>query len=148
DHIVARPAIGSKSHEGMRFDTDGNLYSISERTPGYIYKFTPDQPGDLSSGQLYALKITNATGDRTGEAEWVPLDRTQVKIDAGIAGDNGGATGYGRPEDVELATSSGTNHGGDNILYVAITSEHRVLAIDLREAGGGANHSTAFVTDY
>ncbi|HEU5153716.1 MAG TPA: hypothetical protein VFU03_03200, partial [Gemmatimonadales bacterium] len=34
---VVRPAIGSKSHEGMRFDKDGNLYGISETGPGYIY---------------------------------------------------------------------------------------------------------------
>jgi len=59
DKIVARPAIGSKSHEGMRFDKKGNLYSISERNPGYIFKFTPDKKGDLSSGQVYVLKITS-----------------------------------------------------------------------------------------
>jgi secreted PhoX family phosphatase len=35
---------------------------------------------------------------------------------------------------VEIATSSGSSRGGPSILYVAITSEHRVLAIDL---GGG-----------
>jgi hypothetical protein len=34
DHLVARPALGSKAHEGMRFDKQGNLYSISERDPG------------------------------------------------------------------------------------------------------------------
>ena len=41
---TVRPAIGSKSHEGMRFDERGNLYTISERSPGYIYRFTPDHP--------------------------------------------------------------------------------------------------------
>ena len=130
-NTVARPAIGSKSHEGMRFDTEGNLYSISERTPGYIYKFVPDTRGDLSSGQLYALKITQPDGDRTGAGVWLPLDRNQVQIDAGIAGDQVQATGYGRPEDVEIATSSGNNRGGAQTLYVAITSEHRVLAVEL-----------------
>src|SRR6185436_1188998 len=39
--VFARPALGSKSHEGMNFDWEGNVYSISERTPGYIFKFTP-----------------------------------------------------------------------------------------------------------
>ncbi|MEO6528166.1 MAG: alkaline phosphatase PhoX [Gemmatimonadaceae bacterium] len=146
--VVARPAIGSKSHEGMRFDPQGNLYSISERTPGYIFKFVPDTRGDLSSGQTYVLKITQATGDRTGAAEWIPLDRAGVQIDASAEADKVQATGYGRPEDVEIATSTGSNHGGSNIAYVAITSEHRVLAIDLREPKGGAAHATAFVTDY
>ncbi len=130
-NVVARPAIGSKSHEGMRFDTEGNLYSISERTPGYIFKFVPDTKGDLSSGQTYVLKITQPDGDRTGLFAWVPLPRAAVQIDASAAADLVAATGYGRPEDVEIATSSGNNHGGPNTLYVAITSEHRVLAIDL-----------------
>lgn len=146
--VVARPAIGSKSHEGMRFDPQGNLYSISERTPGYIFKFVPDKHGDLSSGQTYVLKVTQATGDRVGEAEWVPLDRGAVQIDASAAADQVQATGYGRPEDVEIATSTGNNRGGANIAYVAITSEHRVLAIDLREPKGGSTHATAFVSDY
>ncbi len=153
DRIIARPAIGSKSHEGMRFDKQGNLYSISERNPGYIYKFTPDVKGDLSSGQLYVLKITSPTGDRTGEAEWIPLDRNAVQIDAAAAADAVGATGYNRPEDVEIATSTGSNRGSINTLYVAVTSptgpvDNRVLGIDLREPSGGSTHSTAFVYDY
>jgi hypothetical protein len=148
DSVVARPAIGSKSHEGMRFDNQGNLYSISERTPGYIFKFVPDKKGDLSSGSTSVLRITQADGDRTGAAEWVPLPRAAVQIDASAAADLVHATGYGRPEDVEIATSSGNEHGSSNTMYVAITSEARVLAIDLRESKGGSQHSTAFVSDY
>lgn len=143
-----RPAIGSRSHEGMDFDSEGNLYGISEERPetngGYIYKFTPDRPRDLSSGQLYALKIVAPTGDRTGEAVWVPLDRAAVQVDSDVAATAAGATGYGRPEDVDL----GRNRNGKPTLYVAITLENRVLAIDLREPGGGPEHTTAFVTDY
>ena len=146
--IVARPAIGSKSHEGMRFDAQGNLYSISERTPGYIFRFVPDARGDLSSGQTYVLKVTQPDGDRTGGAEWIPLDRSAVQVDASAAADAVGATGYGRPEDLETATSSGNNRGGANVLYAAITSEHRVLAIDLRAPAGGATHATAYVSNY
>lgn len=137
----------------MRFDAQGNLYSIAERDPGYIYKFTPDVKGDLSSGQLYVLKITSPTGDRTGEAEWIPLDRNAVQVDAAAVADAVGATGYNRPEDVEIATSSGNNRGGINTLYVAVTGltgpvDNRVIAIDLREPAGGSTHSTAFVYDY
>ena len=137
----------------LSIDKQGNLYSISERNPGYIFKFTPDKKGDLSSGQLYVLKITSPTGDRTGEAEWIPLDRNAVKIDASAAADAAGATGYNRPEDVELATSSGNTHGSPNTLFVAVTGlaspvDNRILAIDLREPAGGSLHSTAFVYDY
>jgi secreted PhoX family phosphatase len=147
---VARPALGSKSHEGMRFDSQGNLYSISEFNQGHIFKFTPDRPGDLSSGQLYALKITEPNGDRTGEARWLPLDRTAVQVDADVAADAVGATQYDRPEDVEINTDTGNTTGGASRLYVAVTEpeETRVLAIDLREPAGGATHDSAYVWDY
>ncbi|HEX2778511.1 MAG TPA: alkaline phosphatase PhoX, partial [Gemmatimonadaceae bacterium] len=150
DSVVARPALGSKSHEGMRFDPQGNLYSISERTPGYIFRFVPDRKGDLSSGQLYALKVTAPTGDRTGAGEWVALDRAAVQVDASAEGDRVQATGYARPEDVEIATSTGNSHDGANTLYVAVTGpgDNRVLGIDLREPAGGRDHATAFVYDY
>jgi uncharacterized protein len=152
---VPRPALGAKAHEGIRIDPQGNVYGISETAPtgpaspgGYIYKFVPDTRGDLSSGQLYALRIVVDAGDRTGEAVWVPLDRTIVQVDADLAATTAGATGYGRPEDVEMATSTGNTRGGANVLYVAVTNESRVLRIDLRESHGGAGHGTAFVSDY
>jgi hypothetical protein len=166
---VPRPALGARAHEGIRLDPQGNVYGISETAPntvvtppsipgqpppvsrpapgGYIFKFTPDVRGDLSSGQLYALKIVAPTGDRTGTAVWVPLDREQVQIDADVAATEAGATGYARPEDVEIATSTGNNRGGSDVLYVAVTDEHRVLRIDLREPPD-AGQQTAFVSDY
>ena len=147
---TARPAIGRKSHEGMRFDPQGNLYTISETNPGAIFKFVPDVHGDLSSGQSYALKVVGPTGDRTGEAEWVALNQALVETNADSAAAAAGATGYNRPEDIEIATSTGNNRGGANTLYVAVTGpgDNRILAIDLRESKGGRNHETAFVYDY
>ena len=152
---VARPALGAKAHEGIRFDTRGNVYGISETGPttmvgtpprpapgGYIFKFVPDRRGDLSSGQLYALKIVVPTGDRTGWAVWIPLDRVWVQVDADAVATLAGATGYGRPEDVETGTSTGTDRVSSNVLYVAVTDEHRVLRVDLRFG------SFAFVSDY
>ena len=125
----------------MRFESRGISTAIIERNPGYIFKFTPDKKGDLSSGQTYVLKITSPTGDRTGEGEWIPLDRNAVKIDASAAADAAGATGYNRPEDVELATSTGNTHGSPNTLFVAVTGlaapvDNRIIAIDLREPLG------------
>lgn len=69
DSVVARPALGAKAHEGNRFDARGNHYGISESNPGFIFRFVPDRRGDLSAGQLYALRVTGPTGDRTGAAE-------------------------------------------------------------------------------
>jgi len=151
--LNARPALGLKSHEGIRIDRRGNVYGISETNPGFIFRFIPDTRGDLSSGQLYALRVTNPTGDRVGDAEWIPLDRSAVQVDANAAALAAGATGYNRPEDVELATSTGDDHGPDNILYVALTGpsnpvDNRVIAIDLHEPRGESDRSTAFVYDY
>lgn len=153
DGIVPRPAIGSKSHEGMRFDPLGQLYSISESNPGFVFRFTPDTRGDLSSGQLSALKVTQPDGDRVGGAVWTPLDRASVQVDATAAATAAGATGYNRPEDVEITTSTGNNGTGTgaDTVYVAVTdpsTDNRVIAIDLREAAGDSTHDTAFVYDY
>ena len=176
---IARPALGAKAHEGIRFDRHGNVYGISETAPttrvgtppqsrpgGYIFKFTPDRRGDLSSGQLYALKIVNDSGDRTGEAIWVPLDRQLVQIDADAAATMVGATGYARPEDVETATSTGNDRNPSENLYVAVTDENRVLRIELgprrhdddddddraewddEARGERGAAATAFVSDY
>ena len=167
---VPRPALGARAHEGIRIDSQGNVYGISETAPstvvmpppvpgqppptpraapgGYIFKFTPDVRGDLSEGQLYALKIVSATGDRTGLAIWVPLDRHKVPIDADVAATAAGATGYARPEDVELATSTGNTRGGTAVLYVAVTDEHRVLRIDLKPPAADGGPETAFVSEY
>jgi secreted PhoX family phosphatase len=129
------PALGARSHEGLRFDSHGNLYGISESTPGSpgqsgaIFKFVPDMKGDLTSGQLYALRVLDAS--KTGAAVWVPLDRDAVKINSDAEAIRVGATGWARPEDVEIATSTGNNRGGVNVMYVATTTDALVLRIAL-----------------
>lgn len=127
--VVARPAIGARSHEGLRFDAQGNLYGISESRgiqqaggagqSGAIFKFVPDRRGDLSSGTLYALKVANPS--RTGEAQWVKLDLDPVTFDSDAAAQAVGATGWDRPEDIEIGLSTGNSPGGNNIMYVAVT---------------------------
>jgi secreted PhoX family phosphatase len=132
---AARPAVGPRSHEGLRFDVQGNLYGISESTPngttqsGSIFKFVPDRRGDLTSGQLYALKVLDAS--RTGDAVWVPLDRTQSAINSDVAAIQAGATGWARPEDVEINTATGNLADGAQVLYVVATGEDLVLRIEL-----------------
>ncbi len=134
--VTARPAVGSVSHEGIAIDSSGDLYVIDEFARGSIYRFVPDSRGDLSSGQLYALEVIgfdyasydpsnpDATLDaRTGEARWVPLDRTQSQVNARVAAEAANGTPYGRPEDLEIV---------DGVLYVAVTSENLVLSIDLK----------------
>lgn len=119
--VFARPALGSLAHEGIVADGNRDIYVIDERNGGGIYKFVADREGDLSSGQLFALKVADAA-TRVGAAEWVPLDRDQVQISARTASNAVGATGWARPEDLELIGRT---------LYAAVTGEDLVLAIDL-----------------
>lgn len=121
--IIVRPLLGSLAHEGIELDREGNVYVIDEDASGAIYKFVPKRYGDLSDGQLYALKVVGDNArDKTGPAEWVALDMSLARVDARTAADNVGATSYVRPEDIERV--------GD-VLYVAITGESRVLSISL-----------------
>jgi uncharacterized protein len=143
-----RPAVGARSHEGLRFDASGNLYGISESTPGVtgsgaIYKFVPDRRGDLSSGRLYALKVLDGAG-RTGPAVWVPLDRDLSAVNSDLAAVQAGATGWGRPEDIEIATAAGNVAGGPQVMFVASTSERLVLRIEL---DGNDAYVSNFVED-
>lgn len=147
--IKTLAAVGARAHEGLRFDEDGNLYGISERTPGYIYRFVPDRARDLTKGDLYVLKLVEDLGDRTGWGEWVKLNRDSVIIDSDAQADKVGATGYGRPEDLEIGTSTGNDRRGNSTLYAAITSENRVIAIDLKAGKGDRNRrNQVFVSDY
>ena len=97
--VSVRPLLGALSHEGIEIDAKGNVYVIDEDRRGSIYKFVPKNYGDLSSGQLYALKVIN--GAKTGTAQWIALDMTQVQISARVAATAVGATQFCRPEDIE-----------------------------------------------
>jgi hypothetical protein len=153
--VVPRPAVGARSHEGLRFDVHGNLYGISESRgianagaageSGAIFKFVPDRKGDLSSGRLYALRVL---AGRTGPAVWEELALDPVTFDSDAAAQAVGATGWDRPEDIETATSTGNNKGGQHVLYVAVTESSDlaqnnglVLKIEL-------NGNSAFVSNY
>lgn len=123
--VKALPAVGARSHEGMRFDSQGNLYGISESRgianagrpgeSGAIFKFVPTRKGDLSQGTLYALKVRNSS-TRTGEAVWVKLNLDQTTFDSDAAAQAVGATGWDRPEDVEIV-----RQGANEVMYVAVT---------------------------
>ena len=112
ESVSVRPLLGALAHEGIETDAEGNVYVIDEDRAGAIYKFVPENYGDLSSGQLYALKVKN--GAKTGDAEWVALDMTQAQIKANVAARAVGATAYCRPEDIERIGQT---------LYVALTCE-------------------------
>ena len=140
--VEERREVGILRHEGIEALGDGAVYVIDELNGGSIFKFVPTKRGDLSDGQLYALKLTDLTDaeqkwssttyqQRVGAFEWVALDMDKVVVDADDAANDVAATEFGRPEDVEVIGST---------LYVANTSEDRVVAIDLTK-----NELTSFV---
>lgn len=110
--VVVRPQLGALSHEGIEVDEEGNVYVIDEDRRGSIYKFVPDRYGDLSSGQLHALRVEG--GAKTGPAAWVALDMAQAQVSARVAAAAVGATQFCRPEDLERIGET---------LYVALTCE-------------------------
>lgn len=144
--VLDHASLGRLAHEGIEVGPQGEVYVIdefrgrSERDPpdgntcngalpcgGGIYKFVPAVYGDLSIGNLYALKVTGPDG--TGQGEWVgPID----PVNARASGSAFGAESYERPEDLEIIGKT---------LYAAITEgskdvdgelyDGRVLAIDL-----------------
>jgi hypothetical protein len=109
--VTVLPKLGSLAHEGLEIDEEGNVYVIDEDKKGSIYKFVPTTYGDLSDGQLYALKVD---AGKTGAAQWLALDMDQVQISARVAAATVGATQFCRPEDLERITET---------LYVALTCE-------------------------
>jgi hypothetical protein len=140
--VEVRPQVGIIRHEGIAVGPDGAVYVIDELNGGSVFRFVPERRGDLSQGQLYALKLTGLTDaeqawnpatfrQKVGDFEWVALDTEVVVADAKAAADLVDATEFGRPEDIELIS---------NVLYVANTSEDRVIAVDLNR-----NVVTSFV---
>jgi uncharacterized protein len=96
---------------------------------GGIYKFAPHRYGDLTSGNLYVLKVVGNL-DGTGQGEWVgPIDPATARV----SGTAAGGTGYNRPEDLQIinhvlyaAITEGPRNGGSTEEY-----DGRVLAINL-----------------
>ncbi len=96
--VEARPQVGILRHEGIGTGPDGSVYVIDELNGGSIYRFVPTQRGDLSDGQLYALRLTGlsddeqtwdagAYRDKVGAFEWVALDMDTVVVDGDAAAD-------------------------------------------------------------
>ncbi len=168
-NIVWHTKIPALSQEGMRFDSAGNLYIIDEDNSGCIYKFVPTTPGNLSDGQTFVLSVdayaaspnavpnqnfnstSNQLTTRTGPATWVALTGPNgaqitptnpfvyVTANSGrAASDEVLGTPFGRPEDLEV----GVLANGRDCIYAALTSENRIISIELVSA------TTCIVRDF
>ena len=155
--------IPSVSHEGVKFDSQGRMYFIDENSSGSLYRMTPTVAGDLTLGKVEVMKVDGFTGNaalngtgqagRTGAGEWVeivdadgnalttadPFDFTSRG--GRTAADEVGATPFGRPEDLEIATLA----NGNESIFMATTSENIVWSIELDADGNEGVNVTEFI---
>ena len=152
--FVHRNVIPRTSHEGMQFDTVGNLYFIDELNGGCIYRFTTaasygkvlgGEADYFAAGQTFVLRVgSGTTPNATGAFTWVPItDVTGAALPGAITiTDPNGVTSvdaratadvpqfkgtdYQRPEDLQLQS-----FGGREYLYVTTTSTNEVYRLDL-----------------
>ncbi|WP_367874720.1 alkaline phosphatase PhoX [Luteolibacter sp. Populi] len=151
-------SIPNVAHEGINFSEKfkDTIYFIDEFNSGSIYKFVMKTPGDYTAGQTFVLSVDSflpcggnpaqdwnqqpAGTARTGPATWVPLtDKNGVPLpgisdpfaDVGLGGrraaDDAGGTPYGRPEDMSVSRSN----NGNEMVFVAVTSENAVISIEI-----------------
>jgi secreted PhoX family phosphatase len=151
--IKHRDILPRVSHEGLAFDRKNHLYFIDERNDSHIFKFASVSPhassGDefFARGQTFVLRVGDGTvKEATGAAAWVPLTDINgsplpgavvVADPNGLAALDGRATpnlpaflgtDFDRPEDLEIRTLK----NGEQMLFVATTTNHKVFSIDLR----------------
>ena len=157
-------SIANVGHEGINFSQkfDDVIYYVDEDNSGSIFKFVMNKPGDYTAGRTFVLSVDNfissggdasknwngqAAGvEREGRATWLPLTDEEGNPLPGIsdpfentglggraAADDAGGTPFGRPEDMSVSRLS----NGNEVLFVAVTSEQKVISIEI--LGGRRN---------
>ena len=123
--IVKRTALPTIAFEGIGITPEGVVYAGDELRPGTpanadggaMFKFVPSSPrvgnspiGSLSEspltvGNVYALQVSCQStsqqfgqGCEIGNGAWINVSAANARTDANTAG----ATGYYRPEDLEI----------------------------------------------
>jgi hypothetical protein len=145
----------------------GSLYKFVMTTPGDYTKgqtfvlsvdaflasggdpkknYNQQAPGVVREGPATWIAITDANGTplpnitnpfRDGPSE--PLNASILPLGGRGAADDVGATPYGRPEDVSV----GRLANGNEVLYIAVTSEAKVLSVEILESGPGKRTGNA-----
>ncbi len=140
--VVKRPALGTFAWEGIGILPSGVVYAGDELRPGTtspdsdggaIFKFIPANPrtanGPISqlsdspfvAGSLYAMQISCRNdrqqfgqGCEVGNGTWLPVSAPNARADA----DRVGATGYYRPEDLEIDPMYRDANGGVRLCWM------------------------------
>jgi secreted PhoX family phosphatase len=122
-HVVARPAPGRLSYEGIALYPSGLMYYADENRPlngtpgGAYFKFVPTTPWNgqqglanspLAAGAVYGLRLGKRSGNtdygqasETGLGTWIPVTSTPNQNLRALAATLK-LTGYYRPEDFEI----------------------------------------------
>jgi secreted PhoX family phosphatase len=124
-NVIARPALGHLSFEGIALYPSGVMYYADENRPGTTtpggayYKFIPTTPWNgsqgianspLAAGTVYGLRLgkngtapgtDNGQGTQTGLGTWVAVPAASVS-NLRAAAVTLRLTGYYRPEDFEI----------------------------------------------
>lgn len=153
--FVHQNVIPRVSHEGIQFDSAGNMYFIDELNGGSLYKYTPSAPmwavrlgfaDYFAAGQTSVLRVGDGnTPNATGAYSWVPITdadgdarpgaltitdvRGVTSVDARNTTDlpQFKGTDYQRPEDMQIQEIDGNEY-----LYVATTTTHEIYRLDLQ----------------
>ena len=136
------PALGRFRHEAIAVNPKTGFVYLTEDLPdGLIYRFLPDKPGNLESGQLQALIIEDFRGKDTTtgvpvgkplEASWINVDDIDApKDDLRARGTSAGASIFARGEGMWwgrdavywVCTTGGRNQSGQIWRYFPDRSE-------------------------
>jgi hypothetical protein len=119
-------ALGRMSHENVKVlpSDQKTVYFGEDEGDGSVYKFIADVAGDLSSGQLFVLKVdqplvNNEPVVSTGTWLLVPNTTKQERNDVKQYALNAGATTFGGVEDVDVSPV-------DGMVYFAVKGPGRV----------------------
>ncbi|MCQ8119861.1 alkaline phosphatase PhoX [Methylomonas rosea] len=141
-NFVQRSVVPHVSHEGLAFDSNNSLYFVDELNGGGVFKYVSANPlattGDdfFAAGQTFVMKVgagSQFEGNNgpaiTGGFTWEAITSASGSALAGVSvlavdGNIDGrasaaavaATGYNRPEDLEIQ-----NLGGNQLIYFATT---------------------------
>ena len=151
--FVHQNAVPRTSHEGIQFDSDGNMYFIDELNGGNVYRFTSSarrkkgRAADyFAAGQTSVLRVGDGnTPNATGAYTWIPftddegaalpgaLTITDVRGVTSVDARNTTnlpafkGTDYQRPEDMQIQTTRGSEY-----LYMTTTTTNEVYVLDLK----------------
>ena len=146
--------MGIMNHENVVINNAGTIaYYGEDGGTHMVYKYVMDTPNDLSSGNLYVLKLDqglNASGDPAGTtATWVQIPN-KIKADqnntAGLAQSLGG-TRFNGVEDVDISPLDGkiyfTAKGLDKVYRL---QDNGTTASQVETFVGGASTAYSFNT--